>query len=308
MKTIQATLGLVAISLTLFSCGNSGTDQPKASDKPAETYNTGAISIAVDESYKPIMTQVLQVFDSSNPKANITPIYLPENDCVQSILEGKVKSVYMAREFSKEEIKALNSRKLYPKTVVIAADAIAIIVNPKSVDKKMTMGILTSILQDKYARKYNVVFDSNKGSIVRYISDSVLLGAKLTANVSAAKNSQEVIDYVAKNENAIGIIGVSHAYDPNSNQGYGTFKSNVQVVALKRDTATTDFVQPYQAAIILKDYPLVRKSYFTYTDISPLAKGFASFLTGEQGQLIYNQARMYPLNSQFVIREVEIKH
>ena len=57
--------------------------------------------------------------------------------------------------------------------------------------------------------------DGNKAtSTVRFMIDSVLKGQPFSANVQAAATSEGVIDYVAKNTDAIGFVGVSWIGNP----------------------------------------------------------------------------------------------
>lgn len=304
-KYILYSLFGIGSVLIWSSCG--GNDKPAATaTKNAETRTSGSINIAVDESYKPVVTQEINVFDSSYPNAKINAAYLPESDCFAQLFDGKVSMIMTTRALSPEEIKACESKNIYTKSVAIAQDAIVIVVNNASQDSLMTLGQLKSILTGNFARKYNVVVDNKNGSIARYITDSLIPGQKLSSQLFAANTNEEVIKYVAANKDALGLIGMSHAFDPKSNVGYGTFRSDVKVVALQNDS-TLKFVQPYQASIALKDYPLMRKLFFTVRQESELGAGFANFLTSEVGQLIINKAMMQPLQVQLIIREMGIK-
>ena len=61
-----------------------------------------------------------------------------------------------------------------------------------------------------------MIFDGlNATSTIRFAMDSILKGKKFdTGVVKAVKNSQEVLDYVAANENAIGLVGISWIGNP----------------------------------------------------------------------------------------------
>ena len=94
--------------------------------------------------------------------------------------------------------------------MVVARDAIAVIVNPSVTDSLFTMQELKEILTGKFRKKLIPVFDGVKAtSTVRFIVDSVLKNESLSPDAMAARTSEGVIDYVAKNPQAIGFIGVS---------------------------------------------------------------------------------------------------
>ncbi len=302
-KYILSGVLAVAGSLFFYSCG----DTPSSANKErVETNTSGTIAIAADESFKPVITQEVNVFDSSYPEAKLNVSYLPENDCFKQLFEGKVQMVLVTRSLSAEERKACEANNIYTQDMAIARDGIVVLVNNKSQDSLMTVGMVHNILTGKFARKYKVVFDNQGGSIARFVNDSILKGEKLSEQVFAANNSEEVIKYVSENEDAIGFVGMTHAFDPNSTVGYGSFRTEVKVVSIKNDSLDK-FILPYQGSIALRDYPFRRNLYFITRIESNLASGFASFLKSEPGQLIINKSRMVPLAVQLIIRDVEIK-
>ena len=168
---------------------------------------------------------------------------------------------------------------------------------------------IKGILTGEYTKKkYTVVFDNQASSLVRYITDSLLKGQKLGNNVFAAKGNKEVIDYVMKNPNAIGFAGLSDICDSADAANTGTFITNVKVVSIYNDTLK-QYLKPYLAYIGLKEYPLVRKLFYVSREsYAGLGTGFANFLMGPRGQLIFAYAHLYPMRMEVSIRDVEIKH
>lgn len=302
-KYILWGVAALASSLLFNSCG----DSPSSVDrKNMESYISGSIAIAADESFKPVVSQEVNVFDSSYPQAKLNVSYLPENDCFKQLFEGKAQMVLATRPLTADEKKACEANNIFTRDLAIARDGIVILVNNKSQDSLMTVGMVHNILTGKFARKFKVVFDNQNGSIARFVNDSILKGEKLSEQVFAANNSDEVIKYVSENTDAIGFVGMTHAFDPNSTVGYGAFRTEVKVVSIKNDSLDK-FILPYQGSIALRDYPFHRQLYFISRIESNLASSFANFLTSEPGQLIINKARMVPLTVQLIIRDVEIK-
>ncbi len=295
--------GCVLSALTLtMSCGPD-----KATTADTETTTKGNIRISIDESYKPVAEQQLKVFDSSFPEAKITTLYRSEKECFEDLYADSARLILVSRDLTDAERKAYHAAGIYFRSLPIAMDAIAVIVHPKSVDSFMTLGQLQAILQDKFIRSYTVVFDNGQSGTVRYITDSLIPGQNLSSKTYSVKSNDSVISYVARNEQAVGIVGVNYVYDQESTDGAGAFRKDIRVVALKNDS-TGAFYQPYQAFLALQQYPLTRDMYFITRDRGQgLAAGFANFLCGERGQLIFNKARFVPLRVQLNIREAEIK-
>ncbi|MEO6833193.1 MAG: substrate-binding domain-containing protein [Chitinophagaceae bacterium] len=285
--------------LFLASCRND----PNA---PTDTLNTGHITISVDETYKPVIEQEKMVFDSSNPDAHVTIQYKSEAECFKDYFAGKVRLILVTRELSEEERKFCLSKKIYPESLELARDAVAVIVNKKSVDSMFSLAELSGILTGQYKKPFNVVFDNSGSSTLRFIQDSILHGAVLGKNVFAAHGNDKVVRYVQKNPNAIGIVGLSYVSSDDDPNNTGAFINTVKVAHIFND-ATGEYLQPYQAYIALKSYPLSRNLYYIKNETYyGLATGFANFLAKDRGQLIFAHAHLFPLQKSVILRDAAI--
>lgn len=300
--------GLVAmaLALSLFSCGDGNGVQ----QENKESTTKGNIRISVDESYMPVIAQELHVFDSSYPEAHITASYKTEKQCFEDLFKDSARLIIVSRDLTAAEKDAYEKNRIQVRSLGVAKDAIAVVLHPASPDSFLTLGQLRQILLGKFARQYTVVFDNAQSGAVRYMLDSLIPGQQLPSNIYAVKNNDSVLDYVAKNEHAIGFVGVSRVYDEESTKPEGEFKKGIMVASLKNenDTAIKDFYQPYQAWIAQKKYPLTRTMYFVTRDSwNGLGAGFANFLSSEAGQLIFLKSRLVPLRVALRLREAEIK-
>ncbi len=290
----------ISLSAIISSCD----DKPKYPDNLGK----GVIDISVDETYQPIIEEQLKVFDSSYPEAKITIHYKPEAECFKDYFANKARIILVTRGLSKAEKEECEQKQIYATSLILARDGVAVIVNNEAQDTILDMNALKGILTGKYKNKYTVVFDDQASSTVRFITDSVLKNDSLGKNVFAAKGNKEVVEYVSKNPGAIGFVGLSYVsdnYDPNNT---GAFIKKVKVVAIKNES-TGEFLQPYQAYIALKSYPLTRSLYYINSESYPgLGTGFANFLAGQRGQLVFFHAHLFPVRSEMVIRQAEINN
>lgn len=301
-KYLLSGLTAVFFAYGMASCGGEKLDATKV-----ETTSSGNVAISVDEGYRPVIEQQLKVFDSSYPEAHIQPYFKPEKQCFDDLFKDSSGLILTSRDLTDEEKRVYHNNGVQVRSLAVAMDAIAIVVNPKSQDSFMTVGQLKEILTGGFVRPYTIVFDNPQSSTVRYIMDTLIPGKQLSSKSYAVKNNEAVIDYVSKNENAIGILSMSYAYDPESTTELGDFRNNVKVVSLRNDS-TGEFYQPYLGNIALQEYPLTRKLYFITRDGGQgLSAGFANFICSERGQLIFKKSRLVPLRVQLTIRAVEIK-
>ena len=139
-----------------------------------------------------------------------------------------------------------------PRVIPIAYDGLAIIVNNANPDTCITVKDFARILsgevtnwKDIYPNsklgEIDVVFDNPKSSTVTWCVDSILGGKPINSkNIGAVKKSAEVIDWVEKHENAIGIIGSNWLNDKRDTTNV-TFKKNITVMKVsKMDSATPE--------------------------------------------------------------------
>lgn len=304
---MKKTLFYILVGLTLsLGLSVSCTDKPK--NGRTDTYSSGAIKFASDESFSPIIDEEIQVFESIYPKAKLTPIYTNEIDAVNMLLNDSVKLIITSRNLTEKELAHLQSRDLRPKAIRLAYDGLALIVNNQNTDSCMSVKDIKRVLSgevsqwsDIYAGSKRgeivVCFDNKQSSTVHFCVDSLLNGKPINSpNIMAAKTSKEVIDYVEETPNAIGIIGSNWLNDKRDTTNV-TFKKNIRVMAISRlDTATAaNSYKPYQYYLYNGYYPLVRTVYALLNDpMNGLPWGFAHFMESYKGQLIIKKSGMLP--------------
>jgi phosphate transport system substrate-binding protein len=86
----------------------------------------------------------------------------------------------------------------------------------------------------------------------------------------------------------------------------GAFISKVRVAHIYNDS-TREYLQPYQAYIALRSYPLSRNLYYIKNEtFQGLGTGFANFLARDRGQLIFHHAHLFPLRTSIIIRDAAL--
>jgi len=298
---------LVTLFITLLFLGAC---QEKKNDSSPTTVRSGTIHISVDESFRPVMEEQIRVFTESFPDAHIIAEYKTEADCFKDLHRDTAnRMIIVTRGLTNEEdVFYLDSLKYRPRWNGIANDAIAVIVNSKSNDTLFTLERLRDQLSGKINRDQKVVFDGlNATSTVRFAMDSILKGQKFdTSVVQAARSSQEVINYISKNENAIGFVGISWIGNPEDSAQVNMLK-NVKIAYVSCHVCDGEpFVKPMQASISTRRYPLVRGLYYILKEnYNGLGTGFVNFLSQERGQLIFKRAYL-GTSMDFDVRRVKI--
>ncbi|MEO7444178.1 MAG: substrate-binding domain-containing protein [Ferruginibacter sp.] len=303
LKKIQ----LIFFIIGLWVC--QGCNEEKQMTPP-DTPASGEIKISVDESFRPVMEEEINAYIASNPGAKFNVSYLPEAECLKDLYyDSTTRMVIVTKGLKKNEEDFLKQKLGYdPSWNLVALDAIAIMVNSKSSDTMFTLASLKQLLSGKLKSGKKIVFDGlSATSTLRFIQDSVMKGEALdTSVVKAADGSQAVLDFVADNANAIGLVGISWIGNPEDTAQVNRLKK-IRMAYVKCEWCTdSPYVRPGQESINNKRYPLVRGLYYVLKEnYYGLGNGFADFLKYERGQLIIRRAYLGPVMN-FDTRNIRI--
>jgi phosphate transport system substrate-binding protein len=262
-----------------------------------DTHNSGEAVFVSDESFAPILDQELYIFKNDYPKAKPSIVYRSENDAVKYLLTDSSRFCFLARGLNADEINTLKSHSLPAVVTKFAIDAIVIIANEASTDTATSVNEIKQMLTGQAKTDRSIVFDNPSSSLVRYLKD--FTGGKdlKQKNIYALKSNKEVIDYVSKHPEAIGITSYSWINDPDTD--YADAAKKVKVLAIKDEnskTAPTEYFRPSQTTLYLKQYPLLRYLYIVNcTGRDGLGNGFEHFIEDDKGQRIILRSGLLPI-------------
>jgi phosphate transport system substrate-binding protein len=289
--------------LQLFSACNGREGQ-----RPSDTPTSGEIKISVDQTFFQILDSHVDTFQSLYKNATIHPSYKPEAEVIQDLLQDSARLVVVSRPLTQGEEQVFEQQKIRPRVTKIAIDAIALIVHPDNPSFNLTLEQARNIFigqtnswqaldPQSSLTDITVVFDNRNSSTVRYVMDSLTYNQALPANSFAAESNEALVDHVAQNPNAIGVIGVNWISDPDDTTAV-SFLERIKVVALSKTSAPTskdDYLEPHQAYIAQRTYPLLRNVYIISREArAGLGTGFASFVAGDKGQRIILKSGLVP--------------
>jgi phosphate transport system substrate-binding protein len=306
---------IIIISFLLIIVGCKGVNRNPFSDTPT----TGKIKISVDETFKPVADAEIQVFQGIYHYAQIGAIYTGESQAFEYLLKDSVHLIIASRPLHQAEIDVFKKNNIVPRQIKIATDAIALIVNPANQDTMLSVTDVKNILTGKTSSwkqlnpkssldKISLIFDNKNSSTVRYALDSICGGSALSGQSYALDSNVDVVNYVARNRDALGIIGVSWISDRDDTTQL-SFLNKIKVVALSEEEIVNDAnsYQPYQAYVYDGTYPFRRDIYAINTEPrNGLATGFTSFLASDRGQRIILKCGILPATQP--VRIVKVKN
>ena len=264
----------------------------KANSKDQETIIKGKVSILVDETLLPIIESQVEVFQSQY-NATITLVPKSETEIALLLSEDKNRLAIMSRELTTSEAAIFTNLKIKPKITTFGTDAIAFISSKKNTDSIINLEKFISFIQGKNQESFSgFVFDNANSSTVRYIKDLAKVNQLPKEKIFSLNTNNEVIEYVSKNPNSIGIVGVNWLSDP--------MQENINMVNLVQvltvQSKNNSLSKPSQDNIASGSYPLTREiKMLNYQGSSGLGMGFASFVGGDIGQRIILKSGLVPI-------------
>lgn len=309
-STIRFVL-LLSLVTILVSCKSRSVQEIR------ETPTSGDIKIVADESFQPLIDTEIYTFTSLYRNASITPEYKPEFDVVNDFMNDSVRVMVTSRKLTEDQIQYLRDMLIVARTVTFAYDALALITNKANNDTLIKYSTIKDIFTGKI-KKWNeinpksglgeidVIFDNTKSGNIRYFKELFEINDTLGPNFFAVNTNPEVIDYVARNRNALGVISVNWISDKDDSLSM-SFLDKINVVAVSQQFINDgSYYRPYQGSIYEKSYPFVREVYMTSREtFTGLGSGFIQWATAEQGQRIVLKSGLVPAT--MPIRLVQIK-
>ncbi|MGV8025394.1 MAG: PstS family phosphate ABC transporter substrate-binding protein [Anaerolineaceae bacterium] len=187
---------------------------------------------------------------------------------ITALINGTVDIANASRAIKEEEIAAAKANGINPYEIVVASDAIAVIVNPENPVDQLTIEQVSQIYQGLITNWKEVGGDdrpivclsreTNSGTHVYFLETVVRLGdsentALFSVETLLLPSSEGIIAEVSDNPNAIG-------YD-----GLGYVTGDVKVLALDNGSG---YILPSAETVNDNSYPIARQLYM-YTNGEP---------------------------------------
>jgi len=295
------------IILALIASGAAGlilSCAGRGNSAPVETPTSGNIKIVADESFEPIIDSQVHVFNALYNQAHVKAEFKPEADVIKDFMNDSVNVIVTSLKLSDNQMTILKAKLLEPRTVAIAWDALALIINRQNADTLLTYENVEAIFKGEITDwkqinpksrlgKINIIFDNDKSGNIRYFKDKFGLTA-LGQNFYAVKSNPEVVDYVSKSPNSLGIVSVNWISDTDDSTAM-SFIKKIRTVGVSQQYIDNEWYYPLQGSIAEKSYPFIRQvNMITRETFYGLGSGFIAFVASEQGQRIVLKGGILP--------------
>ena len=251
--------------------------------KPAEV---ARITIKGSDSMLPLTENLAEEYMKQNPEISIYVYGGGTAEGVRALIRNEIDICTASRNLQPEEAKALAD---YYGTVglfyLIAKDALCVYVNSYNPVKNLSLEELGKIFECKITdwselggknqKIVTVIRNLNSGTYL-YFREHVLEGDMYCDDAVIKSTTQDVIDYIEQNENAI---------------GYGSIGFSGDIVNIK-----INGIEPSEKNAQNDSYPITRYLHFFTTQVAKGAvKNFVDWVLSPEGQRIVKQSGYVPL-------------
>lgn len=271
------------IFLSLLSC-NQAT-------KKIEKTLEGEVIITADESLQPIVDSQIMSYQAHYPEAKIKINYVPEQKAMNLMMNDSSDIAIVTREFNQAEKDYFAKKNIQYLPAKMALDGVALISNNESSLKKITFNELKEMLEGKSNNGIKLVFDNSSSSNLNVLMDRLKIKNLDSKNIFAANGNKDVVEYIKKNSNAIGVIGNTWISDEDDRLAKQILKS---VNVLEVSENGKDYFSPSFTNLKARKYPLERKIILHTKKHYGISKAFTRFCCAQVGQLVVEKAGLLP--------------
>lgn len=288
MKRISLIILLLS-TLFLSACSQSTSE---SSSQSAYIQNNGSDTVVN------LALAWAERYASLHPEIQISVSGGGTGTGISALISGTVDFANASRKIKAEEIAAAEANGIQPVELVIARDAIAVIVNPENPVKHLSLEQISAIYRGEITNWaelggedrpiVKLSRETNSGTHVYFLESVIRLGDKESTDIFSADtlllpSSEGIIAEVSENPNAIG-------YD-----GLGYVTEHVKVLAIGR-TADGPFIMPSIATVNSNEYPISRDLY-AYTTQSPksIVQAYLEWIVSPEAQTIVSDLGFVPI-------------
>lgn len=281
---------LISLMFIFAACGKN-TDKKEGSGNNAQGGSSKiSITIKGSDTVLPLSQKEAEEYMKEHPEASITIVGGGSGVGITALLEGTTDIAMSSRPLKMDEKLAFKSKGL--KEIVIAMDALAVIVHPSNNVTQLTREQLEGIFTGKISnwkdiggKDMKIIAYSRETSSGTYefFKEHVMDKKNYASSVLNMPATGAIVQSISQTEGAIGYIGL--AYET----------KEVKHIAVSYDGGKT-YVLPSLETSQDGTYPVSRPLYYFYSgENAAEVLPFIDFITSEKGQQLVAATGYVPL-------------
>jgi phosphate transport system substrate-binding protein len=296
----------VIICISFFACQNYAYDGP-GQDVPT----AGSIEIYVDRSDSLLLVEWIELFQMNYPKAKVKPIFASHQQIMKWLEVDSLKKAFILnKKLSNEQKEHLAAhRNCTVHETPLAKTSLVFISDKQSNIQEINNNDLVSHFSDvaKPLSYFKEIVCDSLGIQIDQLKYYIISKTKRKFQLNGIKlvqfkSDQEIIDYVQKHKNSLGLISLN-SIGNNYNKRAVENQSKVRILKVQSNEDSPHF--PFQSQIKANQYLFIQDIVaYDLQGYSGLANGFITYVNSQPGQIICKKNGLIPSND--VGRTIEI--
>lgn len=208
----------------------------------------------------PLTQELAEIFMKQHPSATVVVTGGGSGVGISALMDGTTDLAMASRRIKFNEKMKMKKFKHEPCEVIVAYDALAVIVNPENPVSKLTREQLEAIFRGKITNwkevggedaKIVVYSRETSSGTYEFFKESVLENKNYMSSILSMPATGAIIQSVRQTRGAIGYVGLAY------------LNPYVKAVSVSYDQGKS-FVYPSVETAMKKQYPIVRPLYYYY--------------------------------------------
>ncbi len=252
----------------------------------ATVFGAQAQKIKGSDTTLPLSQKEAESYMKANPSKTVTVTGGGSGVGISALIEGTTDIAQASRKIKFDEKQKLQEGGKTVKEVIVAYDALAIVVHPQNKVTDLTREQLEGIFTGKITNWKEVGGEDLKiipysretsSGTYEFFKESVLKNKNYMNGIMSMPATGAIIQSVSQTRGAIGYVGLAY------------LNKDVKAVHVSYDSGRT-FVEPSVANAKNKTYPIVRPLYYYYvTSSEARVKPFIDYILSAEGQKIVSE-------------------
>lgn len=281
-------LFLILPLIGMLSCGKAKTEDKGSEDKAAAV----SVTIKGSDTVLPLAQKESEDLMKSDSNVSITVVGGGSGVGITALIDGTTDIAMASRDLKTEEKLKFSEEKKDIEQVVIAFDALTVIVNPANGVSKLTREQLEKIFTGEVknwkevggADEKIVAYSRESSSgTYEFFKEEVMEKKNYANDVLSLPATGAIVQAVGQTKGAIGYIGL--AYET----------KEVKQLAVSYDQGKT-FIEPSVASAKDKTYPISRPLYYMFDKTNAeKVKSIVDYALSDAGQKTVSEVGYVPL-------------
>lgn len=256
------------------------------------TLTANAQNISGSDTVLPVSQKEAESYMKENPSASVTITGGGSGVGISALLSGTVDIAQASRRIKFDEKLKLKQQGKEVEEVIIAYDALAVIVHPSNKVTELTREQLEGIFTGKITNwkelggadlKIIPYSRETSSGTYEFFRQNVLKNKNYANGIMSMPATGAIVQSIRQTAGAIGYVGLAY------------LNTEVQAVSVSYDEGKT-YVVPSVANSINKTYPVVRPLYYYYEAKSKAkVQPFIDYVLSSKGQKIISEVGFIPV-------------